>query len=206
MQHRWWPYGAGLAGVLLAGGVFAAAHPAPAKPAATTPWTPGAVLPTAPVLRTVSNQPAALARGARATIVVGMATWCLYCGYEDRWVLPAIARTPGVAVDLVDLSPLGGIADPGPQTPAFHGHDGAGGPLTVAGMERTLRTYAQQYHLPPTVHLYVAPPAIQRAWAVSAFPTWAFADARGRVVRTPVGGIPVTTVEQALTAALGASS
>lgn len=119
---------------------------------------------------------------------MGMASWCLYCGYEDRWVLPALARTPGVTVDIVDVSPQGGIADPGPESPPFHGHDGHGGPLTAQGMEQTMRQYVRAYHLTgAAIHVYVAPAATQKTWAVQSFPALAFVNWQGVVAVSSAG-------------------
>ena len=140
-----------------------------------------------PVL-TLAGHRATLARGSRATIIMGMASWCLYCGYEDRWVLPTLAREPGVVVDIVDVSPHGGIADPGPESPPFHGHDGQGGPMTASGMEQTMRQYARTYHLAgAALHVYVAPAATQKLWAVPSFPALAFVNRQGVVVVSPAG-------------------
>jgi hypothetical protein len=121
---------------------------------------------------------------------MAMATWCHFCGYEDRWVWPAILhRTPGVTVDLVDVSPAGGIANPGPFRPPFSGTDGSGRPTTETGMERALRTYVQVYHLPPRMHAYVAQHPRQAPWNVAAFPTvWAI-NAHGTVVAHHVGAL-----------------
>jgi len=140
-----------------------------------------------PVL-TLPGHRATLARGSRATIIMGMASWCLYCGYEDRWVLPRLASEPGVVVDIVDVSPHGGIADPGPQNPPFHGHDGQGGPLTTAGMEAVMRQYVRTYSLTgAALHVYVAPVALQKRWSVPSFPALAFVNRQGVVAVSPAG-------------------
>lgn len=40
-----------------------------------------------------------IVRGRRITVVMFMASWCLYCAYEDKYVWPAIVRaTPGLQV------------------------------------------------------------------------------------------------------------
>ena len=118
-----------------------------------------------------------------------MASWCLYCGYEDKWVLPVLAKTPGVVIDVVDVSPHGGIANPGPQSPPFSGHDGTGGSLTTAGMAQTMQQYVQSFGTlnAPNVHVYVAPATTRRIWAVQQFPTLAFIGPAGRVAVLPAG-------------------
>lgn len=160
---------------------------------------------TSPV-ETLTGHVTHLAQGSRATIVMAMASWCLFCGYDDRYVLPALAKTPGVVVDIVDVSPQGGIADPGPETPPFHGHDGVGGPLTVSGMITTMRQYVHAYGLQgATIHVYVAPPTTQHAWHVAAFPSLAFINAQGTVVVTPPGAVSLPQGRTALAEVLGNS-
>jgi len=168
------PWGlAVLAAAGLAGSVVAA-KPAPAA-------VPGLhhAFPWGTPLRSDTNQVVQLARGKKVTIVMGMASWCHFCGYEDRWVLPTVIHTPGVAIDLVDVSPYRGIANPGPKTPAFSGKDGVMQPATVLQMEHTMRRYVQQYHLPPSIHVYIAPKAVQTAWHVTGFPDLWFMNATG---------------------------
>ena len=173
-----------------------AAHPlakAAASPAASrmaSPFQTGRTVDWRQPVLTLAGHPTTLARGTRATIIIGMASWCLYCGYEDRWVLPRLAHEPGVAVDIVDVSPQGGIADPGPQNPPFHGHDGQGGVLTAQGMAKVMQQYVRAYHLTGgSVHVYVAPAATQKAWAVQSFPSLAFVNARGQVTYSPAGAL-----------------
>jgi hypothetical protein len=173
--------------------VTAPTAPAPASPPAG--FTVGAPAPWAAPLRTLADRPATLARGRRGTLVVAMASWCLYCGYTDRYVVPAIARLPGVTVDVVDVSPQGGIADPGPLTPPFTGHDGTGGPLTTAQMAATMRRYVARYGSLGRAHVYVAPAATRAAWAVSAFPELVWIGATARVAQITPGAL---TVPQAL--------
>lgn len=175
---------------------------------ASNPFVVGTSFPfTTSQVETLTGHVTHLALGSRATIVMAMASWCLFCGYEDKYVLPVLARTPGVVVDIVDVSPQGGIADPGPATPPFHGHDGAGGPLTVAGMRTTMQHYVQTYGLAKTaIHVYVAPTATQQAWHVSAFPSLAFLNARGTVVVAPPGALTIAQGRTALDEALSGSS
>lgn len=124
-------------------------------------------------LVTVSGQRTTLALGRKVTVVLAMATWCKYCAYMDKWVLPPIAKEPGVAVDVIDLSPMGGIADPGPRRPAFNGTDGSVGTfLSQRGMETAMRLYAAKYGIASSgIHFYVAPTSTRQQWHVTAFPT-----------------------------------
>jgi len=173
-QNTWGRFGLGL---LLAGslGLGTMAAKSPAVPTPTLhqpfPWTTP--------LRSDTNHVVHFARGKKATIVMGMASWCHFCGYEDRWVMPSVIHTPGVAIDLVDVSSYSGIAQPGPKTPAFSGKDGVMRPATVLQMERTMRQYVHQYHLPASIHVYIAPLAVQKAWKVTAFPDLWFLNAKG---------------------------
>ena len=139
------------------------------------PWTTA--------LRTETNQVVHLARGKRATIIMAMASWCHFCAYEDRWVLPVVIHTPGVAIDIVDVSPFRGIAQPGPKAPAFSGIDGVTHPASVRQMEATMRRYRQRYHLPPSIHVLIAPSAVQKTWHVPGFPDFWFANAKGHVTQ-----------------------
>ncbi|MCY0865153.1 MAG: hypothetical protein OWQ57_09395, partial [Sulfobacillus sp.] len=56
-------------------------------------------------LQSLDQKPARLVYGQRATIVMLMATWCKYCAYDDRYVWPALMHTPGVTLDIVNVSP-----------------------------------------------------------------------------------------------------
>ena len=157
--------------------------------AMTQPFSPGSATMFSTVVESLSGHATALARGPKATVVMAMASWCRYCGYEDKWVLPQLAKTPGVAIDVVDVSPQGGIADPGPQNPPFSGHDGQGGPLTVAGMETTMQYYVTTFGTlsASNIHVYVAPQTTQSAWNIQSFPTLAFLGANGTVAVAPNG-------------------
>ncbi|CAB1129830.1 conserved protein of unknown function [Candidatus Hydrogenisulfobacillus filiaventi] len=171
--------------------------PAPAAPAVIAvgqpfPWSR---LP----VHNLNNQPAALTRGRRLTVVEAMASWCRYCGWEDRYALPRIARLPGVAVDLVDISPHGGIADPGPEYPPFSGQDGSGPPEDVAAMAATMRAYRARYALPPAIHAYVALPVTQQQWVLSELPTLVLIGPHGRVRKVIQGALVTPRLEQAVT-------
>ncbi|AUW95318.1 hypothetical protein BXT84_00480 [Sulfobacillus thermotolerans] len=174
-----------------------------AAPDPQTPWTVGHPAPWSAALTTLSGQTTHLARGPHGTIVMAMASWCLFCGYEDRWVWPSVAREhPQWAIDIVDVSPQGGIADPGPQNPPFHGHDGVGGPLSVAQMQTTMQHYVQTYGLhAPNIHVYVAPTATQSAWAVQSFPDIFVINAAGQIVQQSPGAITASGVPGLLAAA-----
>lgn len=91
-----------------------------------------------------------------------------------------------MVVDVVDVSPRGGIAHAGPRTPPFPGQDSEGPSESTAAMAATLRQYARRY---PGVaaHAYVARAATRAAWAIQAFPTVAFLTARGAVAVAHVG-------------------
>jgi len=173
-----------------------AAPTAPPSPT-TSPWVVGQSAPWNAPLTTLTGQPTHLARGQKGTVVMAMASWCLYCGYEDRWVWPAFAKAhPQWAIDIVDVSPQGGIADPGPQSPPFSGHDGVGGSLSVTGMQAVMRQYVQTYHLAaPNIHVYVAPLTTQSAWHVASFPSIYVANSQGIVEQSTPGAITLAQAQ-----------
>jgi hypothetical protein len=119
-----------------------------------------------------------------------MASWCLYCAYEDKYVWPQVAQSlPGMAVNLIDVSPQGGIGDPGPSTPAFTGHDNVGPPITVTGMRHTMLTYQRQFRLhEPNIHIFVDSTGISY-WHVTTFPTFLFVNATGHLVQRINGAL-----------------
>lgn len=181
-------------------------------PAATAPATSGntgittyagsAKLWTSPV-KTLAGKATTLAHGSHGTAVIMMASWCLYCGYDDAYVIPQLVKAlPGVTLDIVDVSPQGGIADHGPETPAFSGHDGTGSPITTVGMEKVMTQYTKTYHIPASVHVYVAPSATRTAWAVSAYPTWVFANGTGIVTKITPGALTTATASTTVQAAV----
>lgn len=137
--------------------IFRAGKPAPIKSA----------------LVSLDGRNTRLVLGHKATVVLAMATWCKFCGYMDKWVLPDMSKEAGVAVDVVDVSPSGGIADPGPQQPAFSGTDGSGSAgLSESAMEADLRTYTAKYGIARSgINFYVAPASTQQQWHIAAFPT-----------------------------------
>lgn len=170
----------------------------------TRSFSPGSSTVFSTVVESLSGHATPLARGPKATVVMAMASWCRYCGYEDKWVLPQLAKTPGVAIDIVDVSPQGGIAVPGPENPPFSGHDGQGGPLTVVGMEQVMRQYVQTFGTlnAPNVHVYVAPQTTQTAWNIQSFPTLAFLGANGQVVGAPDEALTLSQAQADLQQAL----
>lgn len=174
-------------------GAKAAAKPSttPSTTATTStgPFTVGQSFNFQTPVESLAGQTTTLAQGTKATVVLTMASWCLYCAYEDKWVMPDLAKTPGVVVDIVDVSPQGGIGDPGPQSPAFSGHDGTGGSLTVAQMVTTMQEYKKTFGTlnAANVHVYVAPSATRTAWNVQSFPTMGFMSGAGIVKVAPDG-------------------
>ncbi len=204
----------GLASLAVVGMVFGfiitlitpSVQAAPASPTAVAAATPTAGQPFAvgqsfnfrETVLSLQGQPTTLVRGARGTVVLLMASWCLYCGYEDRWVMPILAEHPGIAIDIIDISPDGGIANPGLESPAFTGHDGSRQPITIAGMEQTMQQYSRIYHLSrqANIHVYVAPVATQKAWAVATFPTMAFVNEAGQIAVAPQGAQTLAEAQQ----------
>lgn len=160
----------------------------------TGPFLVGHAAPLAATLLTPTGKPVRMAVGRRATVVMAMATWCKFCGYMDRWVLPSIARLPGVTVDVVDVSATGGIAHPGPRTPPFSGVDSQPtAPLSVTGMERDLGHYASVYQLAHAgIHVYLAPVTTQANWQIEGLPTIAILRPDGTVAKALTGGLPLS--------------
>jgi len=175
--------------------------PSTLPPTATTtpvgPFVDGQAFNFKTPVESLSGKTTTLAQGAKGTVIITMASWCLYCAYEDKWVMPVLAQTPGVVVDIVDVSPQGGIGDPGPQSPVFSGHDGTGGSLTVAQMETTMAAYKKTFGTlnAANIHVYVAPTATQTAWNVQSFPTMGFMNAQGKVVVAPGGALTLSQAQ-----------
>lgn len=182
--------------------------PSPSGTAPHSPFTVGKAFAFQTSVDTLSGHRTVLARGSKATVIMAMASWCLYCGYEDKWVLPVLAKTPGVAIDIIDVSPQGGIADPGPKSPAFSGHDGTGGALTVSGMETTMRQYKKTFGTlnAPNIHIYIAPSATQQAWNIQSFPTIAWVNAAGRIAQAAPGAMTLTGAQSELRQVLASKS
>jgi len=124
-----------------------------------------------------------LVRGSHMTIVMLMASWCLYCAYDDKYVWPTVIHTPGLVLDIVDVSSRSGIGDPGPYQPAFSGHDNPGPTVGVSGMRRTMTTYVQQFGLTASnIHVFVDPEGMTY-FSVTMFPTVLFINQNGDVER-----------------------
>lgn len=163
----------------------------------------GKAAPVKSPLLALDGKAATLALGRKATVVMGMSTWCRFCGYMDKWVLPGLAGKSGVTVDVVDVSPTGGIANPGPKRPAFSGTDGSGGtPMSVSGMEADLHTYTLQYGIANSgIKFYVAPASTQQRWSISVFPTVIVLNSRGVVSTEQPGAMTLAQLTAAVEAA-----
>lgn len=176
------------------------------RPVAAGPanWVVGNGVPRGGVVN-LHGRPVALARGKSGTVVILMATWCLYCAYLDRYDVPVLARTPGLVIDIVDTDVGGGIAQAGPISPAFGGLDHVGLPETMSQEQRTMATYAHRFGLNAirNAHLYVATPAAQHVWAPGKFPTLIAVDPAGEVVDVHPGTGDVSWAVGWLTNQLG---
>lgn len=168
------------------------------------PFTTGATFNFKTPVENLAGKTTTLARGSQGTVVMAMASWCLFCAYEDKYALPPLAKTPGVVIDIVDVSPQGGIGEPGPESPAFSGHDGTGGALNTAGMVSVMQQYKKTFGAlnAPNIHVYVAPNETRTAWNVQSFPTLGFIGANGQVVVAPAGAQTVSQAQADLQQAL----
>lgn len=167
-----------------------------------TTYAGSAKLWTSPV-KTLAGKTTTLAHGSHGTAVIMMGSWCLFCAYEDEYVIPELVKQdPQITLDIVDVSPQGGIGVPGPESPAFSGHDGTGSAINTVGMERVMTQYAKTFHLPSSAHVYVAPSATRTAWDVSAYPTWVFANGTGLVTKIAPGALTTTTASTTVQAAV----
>lgn len=138
-----------------------------------------------------SDKQVAIARGHHLTVVMLMASWCLYCAYEDKYVWPQVIRTdPGMTINIVDVSQYGGIGAPGPQSPPFTGHDNVGPAITVLGMRRTMQQYQARYGLhEPQIHVFIDPTGLTY-WNATTFPTLLFINSSGHLVERINGALP----------------
>lgn len=171
------------------------------------PFTTGAAFNFKTPVENLAGQTTTLAQGSKGTVVMAIASWCLYCAYEDKYAMPQLAKTPGVTIDIVDVSPQGGIGNPGPQSPAFSGHDGTGGALTTDGMVSVMNQYKKTFGTlnVANIHVYVAPSATRTAWNVQSFPTLGFIGANGKVAVAPAGAQTVSQAQSDLQQALSSS-
>jgi thiol-disulfide isomerase/thioredoxin len=141
-----------------------------------------------------SGKPAVLARGRQETIVMLMASWCLYCAYVDKWVWPTIWKTPGLVLDIVDSTQQSGIGNPGPKYPPFEGKDHIGPIVGIARLRKTMEKYMRKFDLKrKNVHVYVDPTAGEY-WGIQAFPTILVVNKQGHLAKRING---VITREQA---------
>lgn len=181
--------------------------PAPtATPAAgpsSGPFQVGKPAPLGSRLVSLKGQPSTLAIGHKITVVAAIGTWCMYCAYMDKWVLPRLASKPGVQIDVVEISPQGGIADPGPLNPPFSGTDGQGGrALSLAGMESNLQKYVRTYGIARSgIHFYVAPPQVQAQWNITGLPMIAVLNSRGETAVVHPGGMTLSQLSAAVATA-----
>ena len=137
-----------------------------------------------------------LKRGSRLTVVMLMASWCLYCAYDDKYVWPTIIHTPGLQLDIIDVSPYSGIGNPGPESPAFTGHDNPGPKVGVAGMRTTMSAYVRQFGLQySNVNVYVDPTGMQY-WSVQDFPTVLFVNQKGQLVERVNGALTQSSAQR----------
>ncbi len=190
-------------GIVIGRDLLPSPQAAPGATGGSSTFRMGRTAPIRSALVTVDGKPTSLALGRKATVVVAMATWCKFCGYMDKWVLPVVAKEAGVEVDVVDVSQVGGIANPGPQHPAFSGSDGQGGTtLSESGMEADLRGYVAKYKLASSgINFYVAPASIQEQWHVSAFPTVVVLNPQGIVTQQQTGAMTATQLAAAVAGA-----
>ena len=129
----------------------------------------------------------------RPVLVEFMATWCMYCAWESRWVLPQVetaAAQSGFVVLAVDASQLGGIGVSGPADNPGAGHDGSMTPLPTVGTEAAamheLDAYAATFGL-TMPFLYDPGLQVTTAYHVTAYPTLVVIGASGHIVKTYVG-------------------
>ena len=151
------------------------------------------------VISLTSGKTVPVIRGRHLTVVMLMASWCLYCAYEDKYVWPQVARSvPGMAIDIIDVSTNGGIGNPGPKSPAFTGSDNPGAHISVTGMRQTMLIYAKQFHLnDPNIHVFVDPTGISY-WHVTVFPTFLFLNAKGQIVKRLNTAVTISQMQSVL--------
>ncbi|NMP23198.1 TlpA family protein disulfide reductase [Sulfobacillus harzensis] len=154
-----------------------------------------------------SRKPAKLVRGQHITVVMLMASWCLYCAYDDKYVWPAILHTPGLQLDIVDVSPHGGIGDPGPQNPPFSGHDNyQSSTIGASQMIQTMRQYRKKFHLTDSnVHIYVDPKGM-RYWSIQDFPTVLIINGQGHLAERINGALTVQNANKLVAQVVSAKS
>ncbi len=143
-----------------------------------------------------TGHPQYFIRGSKVTVVMLMASWCLYCAYVDKYVWPSIIHTQGLALNIVDISSLSGIGVPGPKNPAFSGHDNVGPVVNVTGLRRVMSRYVQRFQLTePNVHAFVDPAGLTY-WQVQSTPTLLFINAKGTLVKRVNGAVTSAEAQQ----------
>lgn len=96
-------------------------------------------------------------------------------------------------VNIIDVSTYGGIGAPGPESPAFTGHDNWGPAIGVTGMRTVMTTYVKQFHLQySNIHTFVSPSGLTY-WHLTTFPTLLFLNPAGQVIKRINGAL--TTVQ-----------
>lgn len=149
-----------------------------------------------------SGKPSYLAHGSHVTVVMLMASWCLYCAYVDKYVWPTILNNPGLHLDIVDVSDYNGIGNPGPEQPAFSGKDHVGHKVGVTGMRSVMSQYIKRFHLNRTnVSVFVDPTGISY-WSVQYFPTILILNSHGQLVERISGGVTLPKAQTILQSVL----
>lgn len=141
-------------------------------------------------VRTLNDQNTTLARGSKGTIVELMASWCLFCGYTDKYALPVISKTTG-------------IANTGPENPPFSGNDGKAVTADTAQMAPTMQQYKKDYGGMPGMNLYVAPSATRALWKPRSIPILIWINKAGMVTKVSVGGLLPNQAQSLMQSALG---
>ncbi len=144
-----------------------------------------------------TKKPAYLVKGSKMTVVMLMASWCLYCAYDDKYVWPSLLHEKGLTLDIVDVSNHGGIGDPGPESPPFSGHDNyQSATIGARGMIQTMNQYVKQFSLNyPNVHVYVDPNGLSY-WSVKNFPTILLINGKGQLVDRVDGALTKSSAQK----------
>lgn len=124
----------------------------------------------------------------KPTVVVFFATWCPFCAYDAKWVLPAFAKRvqqAGGRVIGVQASLQLGQGIPGPLGQPQLGQDGSHyqppaskeQSMSLAELKRYKKTFHLNYPLyfDPALHYTMS-------MGVSSYPSFAFLNASGKMV------------------------
>lgn len=154
-----------------------------------------------------TRKPAHLAKGSHITVVMLMASWCLYCAYDDKYVWPRILHEKGLTLDIVDVSNHGGIGDPGPANPPFSGHDHyQSATIGASEMIQTMNHYVQRFSLhAPNVHVYVDPKGLSY-WSIKNFPTILLINGKGHLVERVDGALTRSSAQKLVSQVLSGKS